>query len=96
MATQSVGLNMTTLLADGVRADVLESLMPKSAAGGPEQVETSGELIPLNQVITRGEDVTGTTAQHFISYTLQCVCVCYNPSSDILQDAQCEAQLCHE
>ena len=64
MATQSVGLNMTKLMADGVRADVLQTLMPRApqtaaATGGTGQEETSGELIPLNQVITRGEDVTG-------------------------------------
>jgi hypothetical protein len=63
MATQSVGLNMTKLMADGVRADVLQTLMPRApqtaaATGGTGQEETSGELIPLNQVITRGEDVT--------------------------------------
>ena len=64
MATQSVGLNMSKLMADGVRADVLQTLMPRApqmaaATDGTGQGETSGELIPLNQVITRGEDVTG-------------------------------------
>ena len=60
MAAQSVGLNMTKLVADGVRADVLQALMPRSQnAPTTGQGENIGELIPLNQVITRGEDITG-------------------------------------
>lgn len=64
VTTQSVGLNMSKLMADGIRADVLQSLMPRSqtpasTTGSTERSETTGELIPLNQVVTRGEDVTG-------------------------------------
>ena len=63
VATQSVGLNMANLLSDGVRADILQSLLPRSLtspAGEAAPGETRGELIPLNQVMTRGQDVTGS------------------------------------
>ena len=55
---QSLALSMRDLMSDGVRADVLQALLPR-AQGASEESETSTELVPLNQVITRGEDVTG-------------------------------------
>jgi hypothetical protein len=59
MAAQSTGLNMAKLMADGVRADVLQALLPRpQAATDGGEGEPLAELIPLNQVITRGEDVT--------------------------------------
>lgn len=64
-AQQNVGLNFNKLVADGVKADVLQTLMPpriQPADTDSNETNTIGELIPLNQVITRGEDVTGKQA----------------------------------
>lgn len=58
-AAPSEGLRLTELLSSGVRADILQTLLPRE-----ERAETKGEggygqLIPFDKVIIRGEDVTG-------------------------------------
>ena len=58
VTTQSVGLNKARLVADGVRADVLERLLPREQGITPT-TEVQGEIIPFNQVVMRGEDITG-------------------------------------
>ena len=67
----SEGLKLTELLSIGVRADILQTLLPR---GG--QVEGEGEggcggLIPFDQVIMRGEDVTGQSV-------FSCAVLCEN------------------
>ena len=62
---QSESLNLSQLVADGVRADILQTLLPQDSGGaegegeGERREEVAKELIPFNQVIMRGEDVTG-------------------------------------
>lgn len=58
-AAPSEGLRLTELLSSGVRADVLQTLLPREGQAEAEGEGGCGRLIPFDQVIMRGEDVTG-------------------------------------
>ena len=74
ITAQSEGLNLSQLVADGVRADILQTLLPHDSGEGEGEGGGGGgggegggggggkELIPFNQVIMRGEDVTGQSS----------------------------------
>lgn len=55
-AASSEGLRLTELVSSGVRADILQTLLPRE---GQAEAEGKGQLIPFSEVIMRGEDVTG-------------------------------------
>ena len=59
---QSVGLNIDKLLSEGVRVDVLQALLPRNQSNTAEAAGQGGQLIPFNQVVMRGEDITGQSA----------------------------------
>lgn len=58
-AASSEGLRLTELLSSGVRADILQTLLPREERTEAEGEGGRGQLIQFNQVIMRGEDVTG-------------------------------------
>ena len=69
---QSIGLNLSKLMNDGVRADILQTLLPRVEVASEGATEER-QLIPLDQAMTRGEDVTGLS----VSCKAQlCILVC--------------------
>ena len=64
--TSSVeGLNAAELAASGVSVATLLSL-----GGGEGGREAMAKLVPLEQVILRGEDLTGTWVHTFLYHTV--------------------------
>lgn len=53
MPIRSDELSFSELLSSGVRVDILQKLMQREDGSGPNQ------LILFDQVLVRGEDVTG-------------------------------------
>ena len=53
LPVRSEELSFSELLSSGVRVDILQKLMWKEDGSGPNQ------LIPFDQVLVRGEDITG-------------------------------------
>ena len=53
LPVRSEELSFSELLSSGVRVDILQKLMRKEDGSGPNQ------LIPFDQVLVRGEDITG-------------------------------------
>ena len=56
---QSEGPNLADLASSGIKMDTLQKLVPRE--GGPRQ------LIPYDQLMVRGEDLTGLIFAHLPS-----------------------------